>query len=175
MRIVVIMDVSIFIAQAANLSVTGQLNVLDLGGDVFGPPPLSAIVLIVTVKTPADWEDGKTFDLSATLVDGNDDPVTIPSQDGPQVLRIQGIAAVPDASMRPPNIRGSATIVTEIGAGALIPPGEYSWMVTIDGETQPEWRTPIYIRSKPGEYPPTIRARPAQPQRAAKETTEPTP
>jgi hypothetical protein len=147
------MDVTILLATAANLDAGGQVNALGLGWEIIGPPPLPAFVVVVTAKAPEDQGEGP-FDVRVRLLDATGDPVVLEEQGTEQTLDVRFQAQAAPSATRPAGLRGGTTLILQLGPGILLEPGMYEWVVSVEGETQPHWRRPFYVRAKPDEFPP---------------------
>jgi hypothetical protein len=150
------MDVDIFLADAASLNVTGNIDALGFGWDVTGPSPLPGFVVITIIKAPLDWPEGQQIDFTLQLLDTNGEVVKTPGSPSAEIS-VRASIAVPSSSSRPQGLRGGVASVTGVGAGLLLEPGIYEWVVSVKGATEPEWRRPFYVRSKPDEFPAQVR------------------
>jgi len=152
----VTVEATIFLATAANVDATGQINALSLGWEIIGPSPLPSFVVLVIVKPPLDRGE-EPFNIELRLLDSTGNPVVLGEQDTPQPveLRVQGQAG-PSSSL-PAGLRGGTVFMVQMGPGIVLEPGIYEWVLTVDGETQPHWHRPFYVRAKLDEFPPQRR------------------
>ena len=149
-------EATILLGTAASVDATGQVNALNLGWEIIGPSPLPSFVVLVTVKPPLDWGE-QPFEIELRLIDSTGNTVVLGEQEArrPVDLRLRGQTG--PSSSRPAGLRGGTTLMVEIGPGIVLEPGIYEWIVSVDGETQPHWRRPFYVRAKPDEFPPQLR------------------
>jgi hypothetical protein len=147
-------DVTILLARAANLDASGQVNALGLGWEIIGPSPLPGFVVIVKATRP-EGQPGKRFNVRLQLLDSEGNIVASGQQDAMEPLDVRFEGEIPGPSAIPAGLKGAGTaVVLEMGPGLLLEPGIYEWVVSVDGETQPHWRAPFYVRAKPDEFSP---------------------
>ncbi len=149
-------DVTILLADAANLDAVGRVNTLGLGWDIIGPSPLPGFVVIVRVKAP-EGQGEQPFNVRLQLLDSRGNPVALGGQDAGEPLDVRFEERASPSSARPAGLRGGTTVILQLGPGMLLEPGIYEWVVSVEGETQPHWRQPFYVRAKPDEFPPQVR------------------
>jgi hypothetical protein len=150
------MDVEILLADAATVNVSGNIDVLGLGWEVTGPSPLPGFVVITIVKAPLDWPEGRQIEFTLQLLDANGEVVKTPGSPSAEIGFRASLPVTP-SSTRPEGFPGGVASVTGVGAGLLLEPGTYEWIVSVEGVTEPSWRRPFYVRSKPDEFPPQAR------------------
>ncbi|WP_328494953.1 hypothetical protein OHS59_21005 [Streptomyces sp. NBC_00414] len=149
------MDVTLSLAQAANIDVSGHLNALGLSWEIIGPSPLPAFVVVAVVRVPPD-QSKQALRAELRLVDASGQDVTLGDGSERKML-IQDTITVPPASERPAGLSGGAAMIVEMSAGLVLDPGLYEWILTVSGESRPEWRRRFYVRAKADEYPPRLR------------------
>lgn len=115
----------------------GKLYVNGGGWSVTGPGAPSAIA----IKLDVPWDrTNQRLHLRLRLVGQDGDPVTLPSQEGPQPVEIVGDAEVG----RPAGLVHGADVdfplAFQIGPLPLEPGQRYQWVLDIDGETREDWR-----------------------------------
>ncbi|MZE80853.1 DUF6941 family protein [Streptomyces xinghaiensis] len=145
------MDVTLALARAANIDVSGHINALGLGWEVIGPSPLPAFVIIAVARVaPEDSE--RPLETELKLVDSEGQLVTL-SNDSDRELVIQNQIKVPPAFERPPGLHGGAAMIVDMSPGLVLDPGLYEWVLSLNGETYPQWRRRFYVRAKSDEFP----------------------
>jgi hypothetical protein len=145
-------DVTILLANAANLDASGQVNALGLGWSIIGPSPLPGFVVIVKVMAPEEQREER-FNVRLQLLDSVGNVVASGEQDSMEPLDVQFQGEPTSSAKVPAGLSGGAAVILELGPGLLLEPGIYEWVVSIDGETQPHWRQRFYVRAKPDEFP----------------------
>lgn len=145
-------DVTILLADAANLDDAGRVNALGLGWEIIGPPPLSGFTVIVKL-TASEERRGERFTIRLQLLDSTGTPVVWGQKDPAEPLDVQFNVEVSRASTVPAGMKEGAAVILEMGPGLLLEPGIHEWVASVDGETKPHWRQPFYVRAKPDEFP----------------------
>ena len=145
-------DVTVLLANAANLDASGQVNALGLGWEIIGPSPLPGFVVIVQVKASEDQREER-FNVRLQLLDSGGNVVASGQQDAMEPLDVEFQGEPSPAAKVPAGLRGGAAVILEMGPGLLLEPGIYEWVVSIEGETQPHWRQRFYVRAKRDEFP----------------------
>jgi hypothetical protein len=152
------MNVTIHLANSANVDSGGLVNALGLGWQITGPSPLPPFSVIVLVTAPEDRSE-EPFEVRLQLTKSTGEPVMTGDPDEAQPVELRVMAHVGPSTKRPAGLPTGANLLVEMAPGLLLEPGIYEWVVSIDGESQPSWRRPFYVRAKPDEFPPTL-ARP---------------
>jgi hypothetical protein len=149
------MDVTLALAQAANIDVNGHINALGLGWEVIGPSPLPAFVVIAVVRGPSELPE-QAMSTELRMVDSQGRLVT--QRDDPdRELLIQNELTMAPASERPAGLLGGAAMVVSMSAGLILDPGLYEWVLSVNGESRSDWRRKFYVRAKNDEFPPHLR------------------
>lgn len=124
------------LADAAQ-AVEGKLYVLGGGWSITGPAPTpSAIALKIDVP----WDQANkrhTFELSLLDADGN--PVIIPTPQGEQPVQISGEFEVGRPPGLAPGTPIDMTFAANLGPLALTPGSRFTWRLTIDKGSEPDW------------------------------------
>lgn len=149
--------VSVLLADYALADVTGKLNAIGAFFDMTaldantGMTPQQTLAVIVTV--PVRYAE-IVFDLCVELIRFDTGGVaTFPAMPGaePQALRVVqqtmcNKPMVPAGVVVPDGARARANSVLGFSQGLQLPPGiTYSWRVSIDGATRPDWETSFSI------------------------------
>jgi hypothetical protein len=129
----------------------GKLNVIGAGWTLTGPPPSpSGIGLIFDVPWDRANEQIR-FRLELLDQDGNE--VIVPTPDGEQPLFIEGAFEVG----RPPGIKRGTPITfpvaINLGPQPLTAGSRYEWRLTVDGESDEDWRLAFGVRAQPVSFP----------------------
>lgn len=126
----------------------GKLNLLGGGWSVTGPAPTPSAVAI---KIEVPWSDTNVphrFELQLFTADG--EPVMVPGSEGQtaEVLIGGGFEVG-----RPPGTRAGTPIdmplAVNIAALPLPPDSRFTWKLSIDGESSPEWQASFSTRPLP--------------------------
>ena len=131
-------------AQAAE----GKLNIIGAGWNVTGPEPgPSAIAILFEVP----WDRAnEPHRFVLELVDSDGYAVTVDTADGDAPITIEGEFEVG----RPPGVKRGTPLPFPIAMN--LPPqpvpagGRYEWRLTVDGETDEDWRLVFSTRPDGG-------------------------
>ena len=131
-------------AQAAE----GKLNIIGAGWTVVGPAP-APFAIAILFEVPWDRANEEhAFRLE--LVDSDGIPVLVPTPDGEEPLMIEGQFEVG----RPPGVkRGTALpfpLALNMGPQPIAPGGRYEWRLTVDEESDEDWRLAFSTRPEEG-------------------------
>ena len=127
-------------AQAA----AGKLYVLGGGWSVCGPDP-TAMALAIKIEVPWDRANQK-HQCQIELLDADGQAVTLETPEGPRPVQMSADFEVG----RPPGLKPGTPIdlplAINVGPMPIPPGGRYEWRLTIDGETQDDWRVVFSTR-----------------------------
>jgi hypothetical protein len=123
------------LADAAQVS-EGKLYILGGGWSVSrGPGPMA-----IAIKVEVPWDQAnRPHSWVLELLSEDNEPVSFPTPEGSQTLRIEGNLEVG----RPPALKPGTPLDVPLALtiGPLpLRPGRYLWRLTIDEETKEEWR-----------------------------------
>lgn len=150
-------ELSIFMADFANVDAAGKLNLIGGSVAVLGFDPQQGVTSRFSVAVsvhlpyellPADF----TFEIA--LVDGRD-LVNLPGPSGPQPLRIsQNVAVERPSSGLSSSVRehlgGNQISVLDFSNGLpLRVGGTYGWRVGLDGGMEKQWVYPFAVSGPP--------------------------
>ena len=132
-------------AQAAD----GKLNIIGAGWTIVGPGPVPFAIAIL-FEVPWDRANEEhAFRLE--LVDSDGDAVLMSTPDGEAPVMIEGQFEVG----RPPGVkRGTALpfpLALNLGPHPLAPGGRYEWRLTVDDESDEDWRLAFSTRPAEGD------------------------
>jgi hypothetical protein len=135
------LQVNMFLADAAEVS-NGKLYALGMGWNVTGPgPSRSAIVAIFEV--PWDRANMK-HRFAFELLDADGNAVTV--EDGGPPIRLDGEFGVG----RPPDVKPgtpfNVPLAVNIDPFPLMPGQRFVWRLSIDGQSEPDWRLTFLTR-----------------------------
>jgi hypothetical protein len=126
-------------------AVQGKLYVMGGGWSVTGP---GAVQMGIAVKIEVPWDEANlqhTFRLM--LVDGDEQPVLVPS--GEQPVQVEGKFEVG----RPPGLKPGTPLDFAVAVNVpplpLGPDSRYVWRLTIDGESDKDWFVGFTTRPGP--------------------------
>jgi hypothetical protein len=123
--------------------VGGKLYVLGGGWSVTGPGPFQC-ALALKIEVPWDRANQR-HQLSIRLVDDDGASVAVPGPEGPAEVGIQGDFEVGRPPGLTPGVPLDTPMVVSLPPLAL-PPGRYTWVVEIDGESADHWRSSFAVR-----------------------------
>jgi hypothetical protein len=137
------MKVTMLLADHAQAS-EGKLNIIGAGWTVVGPDP-APFAIAILFEVPWDRANEEhAFRLELVDTDGN--PVLVPTPEGEEPLMIQGQFEVG----RPPGVkRGTALpfpLALNMGPQPIAPGGRYEWRLTVDEESDEDWRLAFSTR-----------------------------
>jgi len=131
-------------AQAAE----GKLNIIGAGWTVVGPAP-APFAIAILFEVPWDRAN-EEHGFRLELVDSDGIPVLVPTTDGEEPLMIEGQFEVG----RPPGVkRGTALpfpLALNMGPQPIAPGGRYEWRLTVDEESDEDWRLAFSTRPEEG-------------------------
>ena len=121
----------------------GKLYILGGGWSSKGPEPAP---MALAIKIDVPWtEANQRHDFVLVLESGDGGTIGFTGPEGPQTVKIDGQFEVG----RPPGTPAGADIdaALAVNVGPLpLPPGLYSWQLSIDGQSPPDWRRTFVIR-----------------------------
>lgn len=121
----------------------GKLYILGGGWSIKGTDPTP---MALAIKIDVPWnEANERHRFVLMLESGDGGPVEFPGPDGPQVVRIEGEFEVGRPAGTPAGSDIDAALAVNIGPLPL-PPGLYSWQLSIDERNPPEWRRTFAVR-----------------------------
>ncbi|HEY1776717.1 MAG TPA: hypothetical protein VGG41_11215 [Solirubrobacteraceae bacterium] len=131
-------------AQAAE----GKLNIIGAGWTMVGPAP-APFAIAILFEVPWDRAN-EEHDFRLELVDSDGDPVLVPTPDGEAPLVLEGQFEVG----RPPGVKRGTPLpfplAINMGPQPLAPGGRYEWRLTVDEESDEDWRLPFSTRPEEG-------------------------
>jgi hypothetical protein len=141
------MKVTMLLADHAQAS-EGKLNIIGAGWTVVGPDP-APFAIAILFEVPWDRANEEhAFRLE--LVDSDGNPVLVATPEGEEPLMIQGQFEVG----RPPGVkRGTALpfpLALNMGPQPIAPGGRYEWRLTVDEESDEDWRLAFSTRPEEG-------------------------
>jgi hypothetical protein len=131
-------------AQAAE----GKLNIIGAGWTLIGPDP-APFAIAILFEVPWDRAN-EQHGFRLELVDSDGEPVLVATPEGEEPLLIEGQFEVG----RPPGVkRGTALpfpLALNLGPQPLVPGGRYEWRLTVDQESDEDWRLAFSTRPDEG-------------------------
>jgi hypothetical protein len=141
--------VSLMLADYAT-AVGNKLYICGGGWSMTGPAP-SPSAIALDLKVPWDRRDEK-HTLRFELLDADGQPVLVPTPEGVQPLWIQGELEIDDIDPAvKPGMPLDAAFAVAMGPIPLAPSGRYVWQLSINGETQDDWRVAFSTRARIAE------------------------
>lgn len=137
------MRVTILLADAAQAA-AGKLYILGGGWSVCGPEP-TAMALAIKIEVPWDRANQKHH-CEIDLLDADGQPVTLETPEGSRPVQMSADFEVG----RPPGLKPGTPIdlplAINVGPMPIPPGGRYEWRLSIDGQTQDDWRVVFSTR-----------------------------
>ena len=145
------MKVTMLLADSAQ-AVGGKLYILGGGWSVTGPGPVPSAI---AMKIEVPWDRAnERHDLKIALVDGDGQPVLVPTPEGERPLEMTAQFEVG----RPPGLLPGTpldfTLAVNLGPLPLRPGQRYVWRCTIHGETNEDWQLAFTTREQ--QPPPVV-------------------
>ena len=148
------MKVTLMLADHAQVA-EGKLYINGGGWSITGPDPIPyAIAMLIDVP----WDQTNVqHNLLLELLTSDGEPVTVPTESGEESVKAKGQFEVG----RPPGTKPGSTIsmpfaITFSPAPPLPPGGQYVWALSIDGQTDEDWR--LIFSTRPGVGPRSMAA-----------------
>ncbi len=138
------MKVTMMLADAAQ-AVENKLYILGGGWSVTGPEPTP---FAIAIKLEVPWDQtNRTHEFGIRLVTDDGNPVSISTPNGQEPIEIKGSFEVGRPAGLPPGTPIDLSLA--LNSGPLpIPPGKrYTWLLSIDGEADSDWRLGFSTRS----------------------------
>ena len=126
----------------------GKLNIIGGGWSVTGPQPAPfGIALLFQVP----WDQAnEQHNFRLELLDADGRAVMVPTPEGEQALFVEGQFE----TGRPPGVKRGTPLHFPVafnsGPQPLPPGGRYEWRLTVDGESDEDWRLAFTTREDPG-------------------------
>ena len=123
--------------------VGGKLYILGAGWSNKGPEPAP---MALAIKIDVPWTDANQRHRFVLMLESGDGgPVAFPGPEGPQPVQIEGDFEVGRPAGTPAGSDIDAALAINVGPLPL-PPGLYSWQLSINGEATPDWRRTFTVR-----------------------------
>lgn len=140
------MRVTLLLCDAVHV-IDHKLYVLGWGWTHTGPDPSPQAVAARIDVDPADF--GRSHHVEVFLEDETGELVVLETADGNrQPVEVPSDFEVPAEADMPPGAGVSIPLALNFPPFPLQPDSAYTWKVTIDGETQPDWQ--VGFRTRPG-------------------------
>jgi hypothetical protein len=116
----------------------GKLVIVGGGWSITGPTP-APFGIALKIEVPWDQANAK-HKLRLELVDADGQPVLVPKDEGIDQLAMEGEFE----AGRPPGLKPGTSL--DVMLAVIFPPqgipagGQYVWQLTIDGQTDQDWR-----------------------------------
>jgi hypothetical protein len=140
------MKVTMLLADSAQ-TVEGKLYILGGGWSVTGPAPAPSAVAL-KIEVPWDQANKRhTFELSLLDADGN--PLIAQTPEGEQQIQLGGEFEVGRPVGLAPGTPIDMTFAANLGPLPLPPGSRFTWRLTIDKRSEPEWYVSFSTRPAP--------------------------
>jgi hypothetical protein len=139
------MKVTMLLADAAQ-AVSGKLYILGGGWSITGPEP-TASAIALKIEVPWD-EANRRHSMTLALVDGDSQPVRLPTPAGQEPLVIQGQFETGRPAGLKPGTPLDAVLAISLAPLPLKPDSRFVWRLTIDNETREEWQVAFTTRAE---------------------------
>lgn len=115
----------------------GKLYILGGGWSLVGPDPMPSAVAL---KIDVDWtETGQPHHWELFLVDEDGKPVLVETPDGPKPMEVRGDFHVERPATVPEGSPIDVALAVNFGPLPLPTGSRFTWRLTIDGESLPDW------------------------------------
>ena len=144
------MKATLLLADFAQVA-DGKLTVVGGGWSVTGPEP-TPFAIAILVQVPWDQANVR-HTLRLELLDADGNPVTMEADDGDDEPILFFDDLVFEVG-RPPGLKPGTPLdfPVAVNSGPLpLVSGVYEWRLTIDGETDDDWRLPFSVRAEEDE------------------------
>jgi len=146
----VAMKVTMMLADAAQ-AVQGKLYILGGGWSTAGPDPTP---MAIAIKVEVPWDEAnRPHRLKLALVDGDGQPVIVPTATGDRPLELGAEFEVG----RPPGLRPGTPLdlplAMNLGPLPLQPDRRYVWRLSIDDHSEEDWQVSFSTRPAQGPGP----------------------
>ena len=118
-------------------AVNGKLYILGGGWNIIGPDPSPTAVAIL-IEVPWD-EANRRRKFTLSLIDGDAQPVFVPTPVGDKPVEIEGEFDVGRAPFMKPGTPLSFPLAINLGPLPLKPDGLFVWKLAIDGQSDDGW------------------------------------
>jgi hypothetical protein len=138
--------VTILLADAAE-AVNGKLYVLGGGWSLTGPDP-APMALAIKIEVPWD-QTNRHHQCRLELIDSDGQPVTTETPDGEQPIVFEAGFEIG----RPAGLKPGTPL--DLPLAVTVPPlqleagGRYEWRLSIDGDSEDDWRVAFSTRARP--------------------------
>lgn len=137
------MKVTLLLADAAQAA-EGKLFVLGGGWSITGPEP-SPMALAIKIEVPWD-QANQQHQCRLELLDSDGQPVVVEGPDGEQPIFIEAGFEVGRPVGVKPGTPIDLPLAINIPPFPLQPGGRYEWRLSIDGQTDDDWRAAFSTR-----------------------------
>jgi hypothetical protein len=139
-------DATLLLCDAAQVA-EGKLYILGGGWSITGPDPLPSAV---AMKVQVEWSEADVeHHWELYLVDEDGHPVTVPTSNGPVPLEVRGDFRLVRPDNLPEGVPLDLPLAVNFGPLPLEPGRRYTWCLTIDGESRPNWVLGFTTRPAP--------------------------
>lgn len=122
----------------------GKLFILGGGWSLIGPDPMPSAVAL---KIDVDWnETGRPHHWELFLVDQDGRPIVVESPEGPQPIEVRGDFEVARPDGIPEGSPVDVAVAVNFSPLPLAPSTRFTWRLTIDGESEPDWQLAFSTR-----------------------------
>jgi hypothetical protein len=125
----------------------GKLTVVGGGWSLTGPEPVPFGIAIL-IQVPWDRANERHL-MRLELVDADGRPVTVETDEDEEEQPIVFFDDLPFEVGRPPGLKPGTYLDFPVAINSAplpLEPGLYEWRLTIDDESDPDWRLPFTVR-----------------------------
>lgn len=123
----------------------GKLYILGGGWSLVGPDPMPSAV---AMKIDVDWtEAGAPHHWELYLVDADGQAVLVETPEGPRPMEVRGDFEVGRPENLPDGSPIDVALAVNFGPLPLQPGGRFTWRLTVDGESEPDWMLAFSTRA----------------------------
>lgn len=133
-------------------AVEGKLYIVGGGWNIMGPGSTSAVAIHVHVP----WDQtNMQHRWRLELIDSDDQPVLVAGPVGEQPIVIEGAFEVGRPPGVPLGTEQGVSLAINVGPLTLVPGGRYVWRLSVNENTDENWRLPFSVAQPPlGVQPP---------------------
>ncbi|MEX6429050.1 MAG: DUF6941 family protein [Ferrimicrobium sp.] len=130
------MNATLILCDSAQVS-EGKLFLLGGGWSVTGP---GMSPMAIAMKVDVGWSEApEAHHWELFLQDNDGNAVTVETPEGPQPVEVRGDFQIGTPQGVPLGSDIPVNLAINLGPLPLPPGGRYRWVLTIDGDSQPDW------------------------------------
>jgi hypothetical protein len=141
-----VVNATLILCDSAQVS-EGKLFLLGGGWSVTGP---GMSPMAIAMKVDVGWAEApEAHHWELFLQDNDGNAITVETPEGPQPVEVRGDFQIGTPQGVPLGSDIPVNLAINLGPLPLPPGGRYRWVLTIDGESQPDWNAPFSTMALP--------------------------